>query len=123
MPTRRLRAIIVDDDETVAYVLAEMLDMSGVEVAQIAHNPGTAAEALAQSPPCDLAFIDLKLGADHQTGVDLACRVAAAGINVIAMTGMAALPDQLPGVGLLMKPFSISALQTLLSSIQELQGK
>jgi len=82
-----LRCLVVDDEETVGDMLADVLRSAGHTVA-IARN---ASEGLAhvQSEPLDLVFTDLSM--PGMTGWDLAraVRAAAPGLPVVLVSGFA----------------------------------
>src|SRR6266851_4648654 len=100
----RPRVLIVEDEVLVATALAEMIKGLGGLVEAVAHAYDEATALLDGTAGYDLAFIDLMLG-DALSGVELARRAAARGIQVVAMTGYAHLPDGLDGAALLTKPF------------------
>lgn len=112
----RRRAIVVDDQVVIVENLKLMLERCGVDVVGVAHAYDEAA-GLLEAHPCDLAFIDLKLG-EALSGADLARRAAERGIKVVVMTGFNRLPDGLEGAGLLTKPFSGDVVQVLLAGLQ-----
>jgi FixJ family two-component response regulator len=113
VPYVRPKIGIVDDDQLVAFALKNMLASEGYEVAAVAHTSTEAfalVEALGDS---GLVFIDLWLGGTS-SGVDVALQAVRNGLDVIVMTGGAQLPAELAGAGLLLKPFSVDQLNTLL---------
>lgn len=110
VPIKR-RAIIIDDDVTVATVLEDIVTRCGVEVVALAHDYETGARLLI-NPRCDLAFVDLQLG-KALSGVDLARRAVEAGVSTIVVTGSDRLPQTLTGAALLLKPFSTETVRLL----------
>jgi DNA-binding response OmpR family regulator len=110
------KIIIVDDDQMITGLLTDALKGSAVDVVGVAHSYEAALPLIEAQPHCDIAFIDLRLGA-ALTGVELAHRAVKLGIEVVAMTGSGRLPDGLEGAALLTKPFSIEALRLLITAL------
>ncbi len=105
MPTGRMRIGIIEDDEIIAMALAAMLTEHGATVVSSAHSYDEALAAIQAGVACDTFFVDLHLHG-KPTGIDLAHRAVRAGYAVVVMTGGSSIPDELSGVGLLLKPFS-----------------
>jgi CheY-like chemotaxis protein len=82
------RALVVDDDRTLARTLADILELSGWNVTQA--NSGTEAVNVAARQPFDVVLMDVKMpGMD---GVDAfkAMKATRPDIRVILMTAYAA---------------------------------
>ena len=96
---------IVDDDEFFAAGLRALLEELGHVVAVDARTYEDARAMVEGRAGCEVAFIDLMLGA-APSGADLARRAVANGLAVVVMTGGPSLPNDLDGAALLLKPFS-----------------
>ena len=81
------RVLVVDDEKNIRRTLAVCLEGLGCSVTE-AGTPAAALEALARAPH-DLAFLDLRLGADN--GLDLLPRLLAErpGLEVVIITAYA----------------------------------
>ena len=117
MVTKDLHVVVVDDDQGFTAVLEAMLKQAGATVVRTAQTYEEGLGLVDGRERCDLGFLDLHLSGEA-AGVDLAQRAVRAGLSVIVMTGSAALPDELSGVGLLMKPFSTAQLRRLLHALK-----
>jgi CheY-like chemotaxis protein len=108
-----LRVLIVEDDETVASMLVTVLTHIGIRTV---HTVSTKAEALGLiggDAPIDLVFVDINLDV-MRGGVDVAKAAAARNLYVIIITGGDRVPDDLAGHALLLKPFSVDQVQTMI---------
>lgn len=113
---RRTRVAIVEDDDLIAMALAAMLQQAGATVVAAAHTHDAAITMVDSGPPCDVVFVDLWLHG-KLTGIEVARHAALKGVSVVVMTGEVALPDELTGVGLLSKPFSVEQVRAVLQAI------
>jgi len=115
MPKGRGTALVVDDDVSVANVLAEIVKGCGYDVTHIVYGESEAYALLEGEQRWDVVFVDLNLG-KGPTGVEVARRAAEHAASVIVMTGLPRLPDALTGMGLLLKPFSVEQVRLLLDN-------
>ncbi len=122
MSAERARVAIVEDDELVARALRAMIEGAGCTASAIVGTYEEATALLEGGERYDIAFVDLRLGG-KETGADIAQRAVQLGIAVVVMTGSAVLPDGLSGAALLMKPFSVDQVQTLLHQLRVLPAQ
>jgi CheY-like chemotaxis protein len=113
----RPRVVVIDDEVLIATTLRGILETFGADVVGVAHTHDDGLRLLEDPARCELAFIDLKLG-DALSGVELAQRAVALGIQVIAMTGFPRLPDGVEGAALLTKPFSADAVRLVFDMLR-----
>jgi len=112
LATSPLRALIVEDDELVAAMIVNVLGHLGV---QVAHSVSVKSEAMAlvgDGESADIAFVDLNLDV-VLGGVEVAKAAAARSLYVIIITGDDRVPDDLAGHALLLKPFSVDQVETI----------
>ena len=88
-PQRPHRILLVDDDQHLLDSLGGWLQDQGFEI-QLAANKATAEDALS-SKEFDLAFVDLRLGAEDGMEILAHCRVHHPNVVVILMTGYATI--------------------------------
>ena len=125
--TRRLRALVVEDEHLIAASLAEALRRIGLDVGGIASNRAEAV-ALIERDGFDIAFIDLYLGCESH-GLDLAQLASSRAVAVVLVTGQLshAISDtlaRLHSAALLTKPFSVEQLRMVIGTIRRtLAGK
>ena len=118
MPEDRIRVGIVDDEVLVAAALTDILQGIGFAVTALAHTFEDGMALIDRLGKRGLVFVDLFLGG-RLTGIELARRAAQNGLNVVVMTGATTLPAELPGAGLLLKPFSAEQVRTLLHTLDK----
>jgi DNA-binding NtrC family response regulator len=109
-----LRVLIVEDDRNVATMFINVLSHVGI---QNTHSVSTTVEAMALiggDEPIDIAFVDINLDV-IRGGVDVAKAAAARNLYVIIVTGDDRVPDDLAGHALLLKPFSVDQLETIVN--------
>ena len=114
-----MRTVIVEDQELVASHLKRTIEELGHPVVGMASSFNAAVDMLMRDPAAEVAFIDLVLNDDvgDPSGtllVDLATRRA---IPAVVTTGLSPIPDQLNGVALLTKPYSVEQVATIMASI------
>lgn len=114
-----MRTVIVEDHELVAAHLKQSIEELGHCVVGMASSFTTAVDMLMREPAAEVAFIDLVLNDDvgDPSGallVDLATRRS---IQVVVTTALAPIPDHLQGVALLIKPYSVEQVASVISSI------
>jgi CheY-like chemotaxis protein len=119
-----MRTIIVEDQEVVATHLKRSIEELGHPVVGVASSFSAAVDMLMREPAAELAFIDLVLNDDvgNPCGallVDLATRRS---IQVVVTTALTPIPDRLPGVALLTKPFSAEQVGSIMASIARPTG-
>jgi PAS domain S-box-containing protein len=119
------RVLLVDDDETVASGIAELLRAEGIKV-RVVHRGNDAAEAAATFDP-DAVILDLNL--PDMNGVDVYTQLHASwpDLPILFSTGHgdeAALERQVNSirVGFLRKPFSLDVLLDALERISASWG-
>ena len=117
--SRATRVLVVEDDPTVAEVVARYLRLAGHEVALVAD--GVTALARATADPPDLVILDLMLpGLD---GLEVCRRLRARGpIPVIMLTALGEESDRLAGLEIgaddyVTKPFSPRELVLRVASV------
>jgi signal transduction histidine kinase/ActR/RegA family two-component response regulator len=110
LPAVKLRCLVVDDEEAVGDVLADVLRSAGHEV--VVARDATEGLSRVRNEPLDLVFTDLSM--PGMTGWELAraVRDAAPGLPVILVSGFAVevSPDELQASGVhsvLAKPINI----------------
>jgi two-component system, response regulator PdtaR len=119
-----MRTVIVEDHALVAAHLKQSIEELGHRVVGMASSFSAAVDMLMHEPAADLAFIDLVLSdaVGDTSGallVDLATRRS---IQVVVTTALSPIPDQLQGVALLTKPFSIEQIGSVMASIPKPAG-
>ena len=121
----RPRLLVIEDDETLAYLVAEAMQNKGFEVSSAA-DPALGLR-LHRAAPVDLIILDRKFpGADGLTALR-ELRVAGDEVPVILLTSMNDLADRLAGLGegaddYLAKPFSIQELQARVQALLRRSG-
>lgn len=113
-------ALIVDDDRDLCLLMSELLVMLGVASCVVAHSM----EEVQRLPslPRDLAVLDINLGRDKPSGIDVHHWLNEHGFagRIVYLTGHArssALVSEaleLPNVTLFTKPVSVEQLASLL---------
>lgn len=117
-----MRTLVLDDDEDLCFLLCEVVSLSGGECLPVQSFEDLVAcgsEALS----CDLALLDVNLGADLPSGLDAFEWLRAHGFQgrVVFLTGHARThplvvrAQQMDGVPVLEKPVPFDALLALLS--------
>jgi DNA-binding LytR/AlgR family response regulator len=117
-----LRALIVEDDQNVATMLADVLTHVGISIAGSAGTRSEALGLISGGAPIDIAFVDLNLDV-ARGGVDVAKVAAGRGLYVIIITGDDRVPSDLAGHALLLKPFSLDQLRTILNESRRHFGR
>ena len=110
-PSRPVRILLVDEEETLTRVVRIALELEGWEVS-IAHS---GAEALADRSDPDIVLLDMMLPDRHGTEVVAALREAGSRAVVIFVTGRSEHEERLAayqagGDGYLTKPFGLEEL-------------
>jgi CheY-like chemotaxis protein len=116
-----MRTIIVEDHAVVAADLRVALEDLGHLVIGVASSFSAAVDLLLTAHNVELALVDLCLGdddADEPFGAFVVDLAASRSIPVVVTTGLAPIPDQLKGAGLLVKPFSSEQLASVIASIE-----
>ncbi|HEX7874397.1 MAG TPA: response regulator [Sphingobium sp.] len=110
MPT----ALIVEDEALLRSVYGSHLSDLGYAVQEAAHADA-ALEILATSPPFDLLLTDIRTGGSID-GVELSHRVArtTGATRIVLMSGDESDQEIGTGMSFLLKPFTLSALLSLL---------
>lgn len=116
-PEAAIRVLLVEDDDEVAALTAEMLAGLGYEVTRVG-SPAAALGALANGRTIDLVFSDIMMPGD-MNGIELAGEIRSRrkGLPVILTTGYvgeAAKRAQAAGIPLLPKPYRVEELAMLL---------
>jgi two-component system CheB/CheR fusion protein len=115
-----LRLTVVDDSPEMLALLDEALRFDGAEIALF--DGGVTLADIEQSSP-DLLVIDLRLGADGHSGLDLIRKVRSHGrlghVSIVvcsaAVDALAEHAEELDAVGalsILQKPFSLDQLES-----------
>jgi two-component system, NtrC family, response regulator AlgB len=117
-----LRVLVIDDERNIRHTLAICLEGFGCKVEQVA--TGAAALDALRREPFDLAFCDLKLGAE--SGLDLLPRLLAErpGLDVVIITAYATVDTAVEAMrrgakDYLPKPFSPPQIQHLVDRARE----
>ncbi|NKC32259.1 ATP-binding protein [Falsiroseomonas selenitidurans] len=115
--TRPLDLLLVEDDEAVAALTADMLRHLGHRVRRVS-SAAAALRALAAGPPPDLVMTDVVMPGG-QDGLDLARRLASErpGLPVVLCSGFSGAPARVEALGLplLRKPFGLDELRSALA--------
>lgn len=117
MDVRGARMLVLEDDALIAIDAEDMLLGLGAAAVHIA-NTLSAAAALLDCVPIDLAILDLRIGSERSD--DLAHEIASRSIPFIFTTGYGAdagLPDTLTGVPKVGKPYTPEALRAAFGSL------
>ena len=109
-----LRVLIVEDDQNVASMLVNVLSHIGIPTPRAVSTKSEAMALIGGDEPIDIAFVDINLDI-IRGGVDVAQAAAARRLYVIIITGDDRVPDDLAGHALLLKPFSINQLETIVN--------
>lgn len=111
LPSRPVRILLVDEEETLTHVVRLALELEGWEVTAV-HS---AAEALADRSRPDIVLLDMMLPDGLGTDVVAGMRAAGSRANVVFVTGRAEHEQRAAGYaagadGYLTKPFSLEEL-------------
>jgi CheY-like chemotaxis protein len=114
------RILIVEDDADLALLLSELLAGSGAETC-VAHSLDEVQAQEHEALACDLAILDVNLGAYEPTGVDVSRWLRDQGFEgpVVFLTGharshpMVAEAASVPGSRVLAKPIAAEDLSLL----------
>jgi len=117
-----LRVLIVEDDRNLAAMLADVLTHFGIRIAGSAGTKSEALGLISGGEPIDIAFVDINLDV-ARGGVDVAKVAAGRGLYVIIITGDDRVPDDLAGHALLLKPFSLDQLKTIVNEARRHFGR
>ena len=117
------RIIILDDDEDLRQLLAELVEEIGCTCAVCAGTVGDLQRHAAEALSCDMALLDVNLGPGVPSGVDAYGWLRQQGFRgeIIFFTGHARsyplLTEALaaPNVRLMAKPVDYEALEALLA--------
>ncbi len=112
-----LRVMIVEDEYSLASLLAELVqDMGGEAIGPFAKTKPALA-AITQRPAPDMALLDVILGTEYAWRV--ADELLRRDVEVMLMTGYddEALPAQYAHLPLLGKPFTLKSLQQNLAAL------
>lgn len=119
-PAHRLDVVAIDDDDSIRWLLGELLSLAGVSYA-LAGSGAQGLRLVSQHRP-QLVIADVKLGG--MDGLEVARRVnqALPQTEIILVTGYSEtareLSDEIPGVRrVLDKPFDINELLELITEI------
>jgi CheY-like chemotaxis protein len=113
-----LRVLIVEDEGTVAFMLEDMLENLGHEVAASVARLEEAWRAL-EAVPFDFAILDVNLAGE--LSFDLARALVQRGTPFVFSTGYGAggIPADLQGQSVLTKPFTSASL---IQAVERLTG-
>jgi NtrC-family two-component system response regulator AlgB len=117
-----LRVLIVDDERNIRSTLAMCLESSGCTVDQAERGP--VALAKLERSPFDLAFLDLRLGAE--SGLDLLPRLLerCPGLNVVMVTAYGTIDTAVEAMkrgarDFLPKPFTPAQIRHVVERVRE----
>lgn len=107
-PTRPVRILLVDEEETLAHVMRLALELEGWEVTT-AHS---AAEAIADRSRPDIVLLDMMLPDGRGTDVAAAMRAAGSRADIVFVTGRTGHEERAAAYaagadGYLTKPFAL----------------
>src|SRR5262245_34847176 len=115
-----MRVLIVDDEKNIRTTLVVCLEQLGCEVRAVA----SAAAAVAEAGHFDLAFVDLRLGADD--GLDLIAPLLAAQpeLSIVIITAFGEIATAVEAVkrgawDFVTKPFTPAQLRVLVGKVDE----
>jgi two-component system, NtrC family, response regulator AlgB len=121
-PMAGLRILVVDDERNIRSAVRVCLEQSACEVAEAA-TPEAALAALAQRP-FDIAFVDVRLGA--QSGIDLLPQllVEDPGLDVVMVTAYATFDTAVEAIqrgarDYLPKPFTPAQIRAVVERLAE----
>jgi two-component SAPR family response regulator len=109
-----LRVLIVEDDQHVASMLVDVLSHVGIPTPRCASTKSEAMALISGDEPIDIAVVDINLDV-IRGGVDVAKAAVARRLYVIIITGDDRVPNDLAGHALLLKPFSVNQLETIVN--------
>lgn len=111
-----VRVLIVEDEGAVAFMLEEMLEDLGCDVAASVATVARARDT-ARSTAIDVALLDVNLG--DETTFELARELAGAGTPFVFSTGYGrgGLPPDLVHREVLTKPFTAADLERALAGV------
>jgi CheY-like chemotaxis protein len=107
-----LRVLVVEDDPLVCAMLVSVLNHVGIQAVQAVGAKREALDAIGSDALLDLAFVDINLDV-AAGGVEVAKAAAQRGLYVVIITGDHRVPSDLAGHALLLKPFSVDQLETI----------
>lgn len=108
-----LRVLVVEDDALVSAMLVNVLNHLGIRAVEVVAVKRDALTALSRAAPIDIAFVDINLDVPAG-GVEVAKAAATLGLYVVIITGDHRVPSDLAGHALLLKPFSVDQLETII---------
>jgi PAS domain S-box-containing protein len=119
LSTRSATVLLVEDDEEVASLAADMIDQLGYDVIRVANGPA-ALGALADGRAVDIVFSDIMMPGG-MSGTELAGEIMRRrpDLPVVLTTGydaQAALLSEAPPLPLLRKPYRLDALESILAA-------
>src|SRR6185295_9774435 len=119
---KRMRALVIDDEKNIRATLTMCLEGMGAEVSAVA--TGEAALAALAREPCEIAFLDLRLGAD--SGLDLIPLLLAQspGLTIVVVTAYATFDTAVEAIrrgarDYLPKPFSPAQVRHMVDQAAE----
>lgn len=116
MGQRSLCILVVDDEVEICRLLADILEAEGHRVTCV-HDGHTAREILLARPGAfDLVFLDYRLPGEDGLSLIERLRSVQQGLRVALVSGDSNLKPDGP-YALLLKPFSLAALETLLADV------
>lgn len=125
---QQVNILIVEDDSDVAQVVQRMLEVSGYQP-HVAHN-GQTAQALIDTQTFDVAILDLNLGQDEISGIDLLAilRQQSPKTAVIMLSGYATLDSAIAAVRLgahdyLLKPANVNQIRQSIEQALQKQNQ
>lgn len=107
------RVLVVEDDFLVRLIVSHYLKSMGWQVEEVSTGEAALAQFSENSSPIDAVLTDLRL--PDMGGMDLASRPEV-DCPVIFMSGVAVLPEGLPGP-VLRKPFDEDTLRSVLAEV------
>jgi CheY-like chemotaxis protein len=108
-----LRVLVVEDDPLVAAMIVSVLNHVGIRDVSTVCAKREALAAIGVDATLDIALVDINLDI-AAGGVEVAKAAAARNLYVIIITGDHRVPNDLAGHALLLKPFSVDQLETII---------
>ena len=120
-----MRILVIDDERTIARMLAVALEVDGHEVIAVESSSGALRQV--QKTLFDVAFLDLRLGQENGLEVLTQLRRVDAGLAIVIITAFASIPTAIEATRLgaadyLPKPFTPEQVRLVLGRIEKRRG-
>lgn len=122
MATKRTTVIVIDDDPDTAELLAEFLEIKGIEVLGKGNN-GEAAVSLYQKLKPDIVFIDVMMpnfdgfyGLEQIRKLDSKAKIIM--VTADLTTDTSRLLDELKATGVIYKPYEFNQIMSIIEKLR-----